>query len=103
MKDFYTVRTTCDGRWVDNKDYQELYADAMALKRENESLRLVCDDNKKECEATRIQNARLKSKIERLTKLGDELVVCLHAWMGEWMYDDHPEITAWFAEKWKKD
>lgn len=33
-------------------------------------LRSVAEDNKRECEATRIENARLKAEVERLTKAG---------------------------------
>lgn len=35
---------------------------------ENARLRSVAEDNKTECEATRIENARLKAEVERLTK-----------------------------------
>ena len=37
-------------------------------------LRSVAEDNKRECEATRIENARLKAEVERLTKAGDAMV-----------------------------
>jgi hypothetical protein len=33
----------------------------------------VAEDNKRECEATRIENARLKAEVERLTKAGDDM------------------------------
>jgi len=38
------------------------------LEAENARLRSVAEDNKRECEATRIENARLKAEVERLTK-----------------------------------
>ena len=37
------------------------------------AVRQVAQDNKTETEATRIENARLKTEVERLTKAGDEL------------------------------
>ena len=76
------------------------------------SLRSVAEDNKRECEATRIENARLKAEcqarqaensvlavecdslkaeVERLTKAGDEL--------GEWFMDIHPSKKKWNAAK----
>lgn len=41
-----------DGKYVEYEDYARL--------------RSVAEDNKRECEATRIENARLKAEVERL-------------------------------------
>jgi hypothetical protein len=47
--------------------------DWAGLRHENARLRSVAEDNKTECEATRIENARLKEEVERLTKAGDKM------------------------------
>jgi predicted nuclease with TOPRIM domain len=44
-----------------------------SLIKEKDELRSVAEDNKRECEATRIENARLKAEVERLTKAADEV------------------------------
>ena len=62
-----------------------------SLIKEKNELRSVAEDNKRECEATRIENARLKAEVERLTKAGDEL--------GEWFMDIHPSKKKWNAAK----
>jgi cell division protein FtsB len=51
---------TKGGEWVKWEDYAR-------LKAEVESVRQVAQDNKTETEATRIENARLKAEVERLT------------------------------------
>jgi predicted RNase H-like nuclease (RuvC/YqgF family) len=40
-----------------------------SLIKEKDELRSVAEDNKRECEATRIENARLKAEVEELTGL----------------------------------
>jgi len=42
-----------------------------SLIKEKDELRSVAEDNKRECEATRIENARLKAEVERLYRHGD--------------------------------
>ena len=43
-----------------------------SLIKEKDELRSVAEDNKRECEATRIENARLKAEVERLRIAGSE-------------------------------
>jgi hypothetical protein len=45
-----------DGAYVDAEQHDEVV----------DNLRSVAEDNKRECEATRIENARLKAEVERL-------------------------------------
>jgi predicted nuclease with TOPRIM domain len=44
-----------------------------SLAKELDTVRSVAQDNQDELKATRIENARLKAEVERLTKAGDEL------------------------------
>jgi hypothetical protein len=46
-----------------------------SLIKEKDELRSVAEDNKRECEATRIENARLKAEVERLRFIGDEIIM----------------------------
>ena len=72
----------------------KLSLEANELHAENARLRSVAEDNKRECEATRIENARLKAEVERLTKAGDA--------MGEEMLKlnhPHASIYLWCKAK----
>ena len=45
-----------------------------SLAKELDTVRSVAEDNNTECKATRIENARLKAQVERLTEAGDAMV-----------------------------
>jgi hypothetical protein len=68
---------------------------AKELEAENARLRSVAEDNKRECEATRIENARLKAEVDRLTKAGDAMhnKLC-------WCYLDGYRSTKEAEEAW---
>jgi hypothetical protein len=46
---------------------------AKELEAENARLRSVAEDNKRECEATRIENARLNKRLARAVEIADSL------------------------------
>ncbi len=46
-----------------------------SLIKEKDELRSVAEDNKRECEATRIENARLKAEVERLTAFTTRTII----------------------------
>jgi hypothetical protein len=71
---------------------------AKELEADNARLRSVAEDNKRECEATRIEIARLKTKVERMEKAGDAL---LERWIfNEGIYYETEEAKdEWNAVK----
>ena len=82
-----------DGAYVCFEQHEEII----------DNLRSVAEDNKKECEATRSENARLKAEVERLTKTGD-------AMLYEWGSGDEKDaknflkaLAIWNAAKEGKD
>ena len=64
------IKDTQTGREIDAPDDEVItlcIREMNSLAKELDTVRSVAEDNKRECEATRIENARLKAEVERLT------------------------------------
>jgi chromosome segregation ATPase len=66
---------------------------------ENARLRSVAEDNKRECEATRLENARLKSEVERMTKAGDAMAEELVRLEAAFNGIESAEAQIWYIAK----
>jgi hypothetical protein len=68
-----------------------------SLIKEKDELRSVAEDNKRECEATRIENARLKAEVERLTQIIDSFktmpIIEGQSFNG-WKLDEHHRLVS---------
>jgi chromosome segregation ATPase len=56
-------------------DLRNCYTAIRVKEEEKDRLRFVAEDNKRECEATRIENARLKAEVERLTAFTTRTII----------------------------
>lgn len=70
------IKDTQTGREIDAPDDEVItlcIKEMNSLAKELDTVRSVAEDNQAELKATRIENARLKAEVERLTEAGDRL------------------------------
>jgi len=72
------IKDTQTGMEIDAPDDEVItlcIKEMNSLAKELDTVRSVAEDNQAELKATRIENARLKAEVERLTKAGDAMAL----------------------------
>ena len=90
------IKDTQTGREIDAPDDEVItlcIKEMNSLAKELDTVRSVAEDNQAELKATRIENARLKAEVERLTKAGDAICESPYLW------ETDPAVIAWRAAK----
>jgi len=91
------IKDTQTGREIDAPDDEVItlcIKEMNSLAKELDTVRAVAEDNQSELKATRIENARLKAEVERLTKAGDAMAADL---IGE--FGSYNSVDDWNAAK----
>ena len=96
------IKDTQTGREIDAPDDEVItlcIKEMNSLAKELDTVRSVAEDNKRECEATRIENARLKAEVEELKfTLEEERQIMREDWAGLRCEKDRVQRALEYAE-----